>query len=123
MMYVRGIRGATTASENSAKAIYDATYTLLETLVAENEIEADNVASVWITMTPDLTAAFPAAAIRRKPGWQWVPLMCAQELSISESLGKCIRILIHTNTNRTQQEIVHVYLGEAVALRPDLVRE
>lgn len=123
MTYVRGIRGATTAIENSAEAIYEATSALLDAIIAENEVQPDDVASVLITMTQDLTAAFPAAAIRAKVGWQWVPLMCAQELVVPGSLQKCVRILIHMNTTRAQKDIVHVYLGDAVVLRPDLARE
>jgi chorismate mutase len=123
MTQIRGIRGATTIKENSAEAIRNATRILLDEVIAENQIAADDVASVLLTMTPDLTATFPAQAIRSRSGWQWVPLMCAQELNVPGGLAKCIRILIHVNTDKTQTEIVHVYQGEAIVLRPDLIRE
>ncbi len=122
MIRVRGIRGATTTEDNSAEAIHTATRDLLDRVIEENQIQPDDVASVLLTMTPDLTATFPAAAIRSRPGWQWVPLMCAKELDVPGGLSKCVRILIHVNTEKTQQEIVHVYLGEAIVLRPDLSR-
>jgi chorismate mutase len=122
MTQIRGIRGATTATTNTIDAIHNATRSLLDEVVAENQIEADDVASVLLTMTPDLTAAFPAQAIRSRAGWQWVPLMCAQELNVPGSLPMCIRILIHVNTDKAQQEIVHVYQGDAIVLRPDLAR-
>lgn len=119
---VRGIRGATTVEANQADAIYAATRELLETVVARNAIEIDDVASVLFTMTPDLTADFPAKAVRSLEGWQWVPLMCATELSVPGSLPRCIRILIHVNTDKSLRDIVHVYLGAATSLRPDLAK-
>ncbi|MBX5437387.1 MAG: chorismate mutase [Alicyclobacillaceae bacterium] len=119
-MKVRGIRGAVTAKDNTPEAIFEATRTLMERLVAENQLDIDDVASVLLTMTPDLNADFPARAVRSLPGWQWVPLMCAPELSVPGSLGRCIRVLVHVNTDRAQNELVHVYLGDAVQLRPDI---
>lgn len=122
MTQIRGIRGATTAEDNTKQAIQTATRTLLDEVIAANGIEPNDVASVLLTMTPDLTATFPAQAVRSRDGWQWVPLMCAQELNITGSLQKCIRILIHVNTDKAQQDIVHVYQGDAIVLRPDLAR-
>jgi chorismate mutase len=123
MMKVRGIRGATTAAENTPEAIFDATKTLIERIASENAIDVDDVASVILTMTPDLTADFPARAVRSLPGWQWVPLMCATELSIENALRRCIRLLVHVNTEKSQQELVHVYLGDAIVLRPDIANK
>jgi chorismate mutase len=76
------------------------------------------VASAIFTTTPDLVAVFPATAARQL-GWLDVPLMCAHEMSVPGSLGLCIRILLHWNTEKSQQEIQHVYLREARNLRPD----
>jgi chorismate mutase len=123
MMKVRGIRGATTAAANTPEAIFDATKTLIERIASENVIDVDDVASVILTMTPDLTADFPARAVRSLPGWQWVPLMCATELSIENALPRCIRLLVHVNTEKSQQELVHVYLGDAIVLRPDIANK
>ncbi|KPV44876.1 chorismate mutase [Alicyclobacillus ferrooxydans] len=120
-MKVRGIRGATTVNENSAEAIFEATQELMREIVRQNDIDIDNVASVFLTMTQDLNADFPAKAVRSLPGWQWVPLMCAPELSIENAMKHCVRVLIHANTTRSQKELIHVYLREAVALRPDVV--
>ena len=120
-MKVRGIRGATTVNENSAEAIFEATQELMREIVRQNDIDIDNVASVFLTMTQDLNADFPAKAVRSLPGWQWVPLMCAPELSIENAMKHCVRVLIHANTTRSQEELIHVYLREAVALRPDVV--
>lgn len=117
---VRGIRGATTVMENTSTAVFEATKALMEKVVAANKIDVDDVASVVLTMTPDLNADFPAKAVRSLPGWQWVPLMCATELSVPGSLQKCIRVLVHVNTETKQENIQHVYLGDAVVLRPDI---
>ncbi|GGJ07529.1 chorismate mutase AroH [Alicyclobacillus cellulosilyticus] len=117
---VRGIRGAVTVEANTAEAIFDATRRLMQAIVEQNRLAADDVASVILTMTPDLNADFPARAVRSLPGWQWVPLMCATEIAVPGSLPRCIRVLVHVNTDVTQDALHHVYLGEAVALRPDI---
>jgi chorismate mutase len=122
-MKVRGIRGATTVSENSADAIFAATRSLMTALVAANGIDVDDIASVILTMTPDLNADFPARAVRSLEGWQWVPLMCATEIAVPDAMPRCIRVLVHVNTDKSQDEIQHVYLGEAVKLRPDVVEK
>jgi chorismate mutase len=117
---VRGIRGATTVSEDTAAAILEATEELVREIVASNTFEAEDVASALFTVTPDLRAEFPAAAARRM-GWTMVPLLNFTEIGVPGRLQRCIRVLIHVNTERSQREMVHVYLREAVSLRPDLV--
>jgi len=87
-------------------------------MIRLNGIEKEEVASAIFTTTPDLIAVFPATAARQL-GWLDVPLMCAHEISVPGSLGNCIRILLHWNTNKAQHEIQHVYLHEARTLRPD----
>ena len=118
-MACRGIRGATTAEENSALAILDATRQLLIRMVAANRVDSVDVASAIFTVTPDLTAAFPARAAREM-GWRHVPLLDAQEMAVPGSLPRCVRVLMLWNTDRSQEEIRHVYLRGAGVLRPDL---
>ncbi|WP_322905583.1 chorismate mutase [Paenibacillus campi] len=119
-MYTRGIRGATTVTRNDRQEILGETLVLLREIVERNQFDAEDVSSIWITMTADLDAAFPALAIREMDGWSMVPLMCAVEAAVQNSLPQCIRLMIHINTTKTQQEIKHVYLNEATRLRPDL---
>ena len=116
----RGVRGATCAKTNDEKATLAATKELLEQIVEQNQIDPADVASVIFTATPDLDAAYPARAARQM-GWTHVPLLCMQEMAVLDSLKRCIRVLVHWNTDRSQEEIRHVYLGQARALRPDLV--
>jgi len=118
---LRGIRGATTVEEDTADAILEATGELVREIVAANDLRPENVASALFTVTPDLHAEFPAAAARRM-GWTMVPLLNFTEIGVPGRLERCIRVLVHVNTTRTQNEMVHVYLREAVALRPDLVQ-
>lgn len=118
-MLVRGIRGATTANANTREAIFEATTELLTELVSQNQVDRDLVASVLFTTSPDLNADFPAAAARAA-GWTDVALMCGHEMNVPGSLQKCIRILMHVNTERSGHEIQHVFLRGARALRPDL---
>lgn len=119
-MLNRGIRGATTVLANEEAEILNGTEKLLEQIIAENNLNAEDVTSVWITVTPDLDAAFPARAIRAFDEWDLVPLMCATEIPVQGALPKCIRLLLHVNTTKSQREINHVYLNEARKLRPDL---
>ena len=119
-MTVRGVRGATTVAADDAEAILSATEELVCEIVAANAIDPEDVASALFTVTPDLRAEFPAAAARRM-GWTMVPLLNFTEIGVPGRLPRCIRILVHVNTERTQAEMVHVYLREAVSLRPDLV--
>lgn len=121
-MTCRGIRGAICAKANEVDAILTATHQLLSHIVAHNELSADDVASVIFTATPDLDAACPARAARRM-GWTNVPLLCVQEMAVEGTLPHCIRVLIHWNTDHPPDQIRHVYLGQARALRPDLVEE
>jgi len=118
-MMIRGVRGATTVAENTAQAIGEATGALLEEMVAANGICPEEVAAAYFTVTPDLDAAFPATAARAL-GWQYVPLLDACEIPVPGSLPRCVRVLVLWNTDRAQEEIVHVYQGEATRLRPDL---
>jgi len=118
-MHCRGIRGATTVEENTAEAILAATRELLALIVEANDLKVEDVASAIFTTTPDLTAAFPAKAAREM-GWRDVALLDAQEIPVPGSLARCIRVLIHWNTDKQQDEVVHVYIKGAQALRPDL---
>lgn len=118
-MVCRGIRGATTVDANSRDEILVATRQLLALIIRLNGIQAEHVASAIFTTTSDLNAEFPALAARQL-GWLDVPLLCTHEISVPGSLPRCIRVLIHWNTDRAQREVQHVYIKEARRLRPDL---
>lgn len=121
-MACRGIRGATSVDINDTDSIIAATRGLLERIVSANDLSVNDVASVIFTATPDLDAAYPARAAREM-GWVCVPLLCMQEMAVVDSLPRCIRVLVLWNTDRSPDQIRHVYLGRARALRPDLVEE
>ncbi len=121
-MPVRGIRGATTICDDNADAIRLATRELLLAISAANPtLRPEDIASVFFTLTGDLHAAYPAQAAREL-GWEEVPLMCAQDIPVPGSLACCIRVMILWNTELAQKDVRHVYLREAVKLRPDLAR-
>ncbi len=117
---VRGIRGATTVEKNDREEILEATSELLEIIVKKNDLLSEDIASIIFTVTNDLNAAFPAEAARELLGWNYVPLLCMNEMNAPGKLGMCIRALLHVNTERSQQQIQHVYLRKASQLRPDL---
>ncbi|RPF49923.1 chorismate mutase [Thermodesulfitimonas autotrophica] len=116
---VRGIRGAITVERNTREEIIAATKELLLALVRENGIEIEDIASIFFTLTPDLNAEFPALAAREL-GWQYVPLLCAQEIDVPGAMGKVLRVLMHVNTEKSQRELKHLYLKGAATLRLDL---
>ena len=120
MAFIRGIRGAITVERNNSEEIMEATQELLRTIIESNQLVLEDIGSVFFTSTEDLNAEFPAKAARAI-GWDHVPLFCTLELPVEGALARCIRVLIQVNTNKSQKEIKHVYLRDAVSLRPDLV--
>jgi chorismate mutase len=117
---VRGVRGATTVTENTVTAISDAVHELIAEIEAHNLFRPEDIVCVFFTATSDLDAMFPAAAARKRPGWDHVPLIDLQQMNVQGSLDRCIRILIQVNTSVAQSAIVHRYLRQAQILRPDL---
>ncbi|MCM3566790.1 chorismate mutase [Neobacillus mesonae] len=117
---IRGVRGATTVSSNSAEEILHATEELVAKMIELNKIQPELVGSVFISTTEDVNAVFPAKVLRNFDGWKYVPVMCMREIPVPNSLVKCIRVMMHVNTEIPQKEINHVYLNDAIVLRPDL---
>jgi chorismate mutase len=116
---MRGVRGATTVREDRPEAIEAAVHELLGLLVARNGMAADDLAAAFFSVTEDLRSAFPAAGARSF-GWCSVPLLDVREAAGDDDLERCVRVLLLWNTRRSPQEIRHVYLHGAAALRPDL---
>lgn len=119
-MPVRGIRGAITVESDQAEAILSATRQLLCAILEANPglLSAD-LASAIFSVTQDLSAAYPAQAAREL-GWAQVPMFCTREIPVPGGVSRCIRVLLHWNTDLLQEEVRHVYLGGAARLRPDL---
>ena len=114
----RGVRGATTVTENTKEAILEATREMMFIIIRANDMRAEDVASAYFTTTVDLDATYPALAARQL-GWYDAALLCGHEMQVPDGLPMCVRVLIHWNTTRSDTEIVHVYLREAKSLRPD----
>ena len=121
-MSCRGIRGAISVDANNPDTIIAATRELLEQIVAANDLQVEDLASVIFTATPDLDAAYPARAAREM-GWVTVPLLCMQEMKVTGSLPRCVRVLVLWNTDKPHDQVRHVYLGKARTLRLDLSKE
>jgi chorismate mutase len=117
-MSTRGVRGATTVTRNDAAAITERTLELLRVLVDSNGLRPEELASAIFSVTRDLDAEFPALAVRALPGWEDVPLLCVREIPVPGSLGHCVRVLLHWNTERSQREVRHAFLRGARELRP-----
>ncbi len=119
-MTIRGVRGATTVPADEPEAILAATRELLIELQRANpSLQPDDLASAIFTVTEDLSSAYPAQAARLL-GWASVPLLCTREIPVPGGLPRCIRALLHWNTDLPQDVIQHVYLGAAAELRPDI---
>lgn len=116
---VRAIRGATTASENTAEAIREAVTELLDAIEKRNQLDPEDIVSVVFTTTRDLDAIFPAAIARQRSYWENVPLLDVQQMHVEGSIERCIRVLLHINTLKPQKEMCHPYLRDAKSLRPD----
>jgi chorismate mutase len=120
-MTTRGIRGAITVNADQPKLILAATKELLGAILRTNAgLQVEDIASALFTTTDDLVSVHPAMAARQM-GWEHVPMMCAREIPVPGSLPRCVRVLVQWNTERAQTAIKHVYLREAVSLRPDLM--
>lgn len=113
------VRGATTTDEDSPEQIRERTRELLQAVIERNGISHDDIVSIIFTATPDLVSDFPAVAARNL-GLSGVPLLCSQEIPVTGSMERCIRVMVHAYLNRPRQEIRHVYLHEAKQLRTDL---
>ncbi len=118
LVVCRGVRGATTVTENTKEAILEATREMMFIVMRANDMRAEDVASAYFTTTVDLDATYPALAARQL-GWYDAALLCGHEMQVPDGLPMCVRVLIHWNTARSAAEIVHVYLREAKSLRPD----
>jgi len=117
-LWCRGIRGATTVTDNTREAILAASKELLQKMVEVNDVEIKDIAGILLTTTPDINAEFPAAAAREL-GWTQVALLCGHEMDVPGSLPRCLRVLMLFNTEKSNEEIVHVYLREAQSLRTE----
>lgn len=119
-MTTRGIRGATTVSADDKEEVLSATQELLRAILEANpSLRTEDIASAVFTVTEDIASAYPALTARQID-WDLVPMMCAREIPVPGSLPLCVRVLIHWNTELPQADIHHVYLRDAVKLRPDL---
>ncbi|MGB3259940.1 chorismate mutase [Paenisporosarcina sp.] len=118
---IRGIRGATTVTEDSVAQVLAETEKLVLAMAKENDVKPEDVASVVVSTTTDIASAFPAKAVRSIPEWTYVPVMCTHEMDVPGAMPLCIRVLMHVNTEKSQRDILHVYLNDAVKLRPDLL--
>lgn len=119
-MGMRGVRGAITVEQNEKEAIWQAAKAMMQEIIRRNELSAEDIGAVIFSMTEDLTAAFPTAGVRQLPGFDLVPLFDARQCAIEGSLEKCIRVLVLADTGKAQCDIHHIYMGKAVALRPDI---
>lgn len=121
MTHVAALRGATTLDDDTRQEVLDRTAELLETLMARNELTTDEVISLVFTATDDITAEFPAAAVRAA-GIADVPMLCARELGIEgdSNIPRCVRVMAHVHTDKPRSELRHVYLRDARQLRSDL---
>lgn len=118
---IRGFRGATTVTKNTEEEILTETEKLIRQMIRANKIEPDSISHVFFSLTEDLNAVFPAKVSRQIEGWKHVPVMCMREIDVPGSLEKCIRVMLLANTRLQQGEVEHIYLNDAVKLRPDLV--
>jgi chorismate mutase len=117
--HLRALRGATTADRDDPDHITERVVALLGAMFERNGIDHDDVISIIFTATDDLHSIFPATAARTI-GLGDIPLLCARELDISDGMPRCLRILMHVESDRSRADLHHVYLEGARGLRDDL---
>lgn len=120
-MSIRGIRGAIQIDADEPTVMREGVVELMSTIMTSNSLAVEDLISVLFTCTPDLVSDFPAASARAM-GLGNVPLLCAVEMAVPESLPRTIRVLVHASTNLSQQEVSHIYLRGATVLRKDLAQ-
>ena len=120
-MAVRALRGAIQLDADDRDHLLESVQELVAEMVGSNQLEHDDLISVVFTATPDLRSEFPALAARQL-GIGDVPLLCAQEIDVAGAMPRVIRVLMHVDTERPRDELRHVYLRGAVALRRDLAQ-
>src|SRR5690625_3127271 len=117
---MRGFRGATTVTHNNEQEILNETKKLVIEMIEANKISPTSISHVIFSVTDDIDAAFPAKVSRQINGWKYVPVMCMREINVPHSLKMCIRVTLVADTDLKQEEVQHIYLNEAIQLRPDL---
>ncbi|MDQ6614282.1 MAG: chorismate mutase [Actinomycetota bacterium] len=116
---VRALRGATTVEADTAAQVSERVQALVNAMLDSNGVDKEDLISVLFTATDDVRSMFPATAARGV-GLGDVPLICARELDVVGGTPRCIRVLMHLNTDRSRAELHHVYLEGAAGLRDDL---
>jgi chorismate mutase len=119
-MASRGIRGAITVSQDTVEEVLQATSELLDKICEENDLEVKDIASIIFAVTSDIKSVYPARAARLR-GWNMVPLLCFQDMEVTDALPHCIRVLVTINTIKSLDEIKHIYMRDAGQLRQDLM--
>lgn len=117
---MRGLRGAITVEENTEAAVLQATREVVAAMLEANQVKSEDIGAAIFTATDDITAAFPAKGARSLPGFDMVPLFDARQMDVDGALDHCIRVLMLIDTDKKQNELKHIFLGRAQALRPDL---
>ncbi len=122
-MKTLAIRGATTVNSNNKDEILKESAKLIETIISKNDLNNEDIISMCFTMTKDLDAVYPAVAVREILNISDIPMLNFEEKYIQGSLNKCIRVMMYINTEKTRNDIKHIYLNEAKSLRKDLINK
>ena len=118
---VRAVRGAIQLDVDEREHVLSSTRELVSSVLAANSLTSEDVISIMFTATPDVRSEFPAVAAREL-GLGDVPLMCTQELDIVGAMPLVIRVMALVNTTVPRDQVTHIYLRGATALRRDLAQ-
>jgi chorismate mutase len=121
-MAVRALRGATTVDADTPEQIRERVKALMAALYERNALENDQVISVLVTATSDLRTFHPSTAVREF-GLDDVPILGAQELEVAGMVGRCVRVMLHVESDQPRSAVQHVFLEGAASLRPDLAAD
>jgi chorismate mutase len=91
---------------------------LYDELLEGNQLGEDDIVSLIFSVTADLDAENPAAALRRSGRGAGLALFCVREPEAPNSLERCLRALVHCYLEEGSRPR-HVYRNGAEVLRPD----
>jgi chorismate mutase len=103
---------------NDDEDIIRQTAACYDRLLGENQLAETDIVSLFFSVTPDIDALNPAAALRRSGRGGDLPLFVQQEPVFQGSLPGVIRLLIHCYLEEGRAPR-HVYRNGAEVLRPD----
>lgn len=116
---IRAVRGATQVDVDEKEHVLALTRDLITEVMSANKLEPDDVISVVFSATPDVASVAPAVAARQL-GLQDPALLCVQEMVVTGSMPRVVRLMAHIETDLPRDALQNVYHRGTELLRSDV---